>query len=136
MGPVMLVTKEFVFDAAHNLPNYKGKCERLHGHTWKLQVTVKAEVDPSSGMAFDFVDLKAVVKERVIDVLDHAYVNDFIEHPSAENLCLFVWQKCSDLPLWEVKVWETPTSFASLRADLNEASSLRTRVENRQSSRT
>jgi 6-pyruvoyltetrahydropterin/6-carboxytetrahydropterin synthase len=136
MGPVLLVTKEFVFDAAHNLPNYQGKCERLHGHTWKLQVTVKAEVDPAHGMAFDFVELKGIVKERVIDVLDHAYVNDFVEHPSAEHICLFVWQRCSDLPLWEVKVWETPTSFASLRVDLNDPAALLTPVEKPRSART
>ncbi|HHI79798.1 MAG TPA: 6-carboxytetrahydropterin synthase QueD [Planctomycetes bacterium] len=116
--PVLLVTKEFVFDAAHQLPDYDGKCERLHGHTWKLQVTVKSEVNPRSGIAFDFVKLKKIVMERVIDVLDHSFVNDFLEHPSAENICLFVWEKCRDLPLYEVKVWETPTSFATFRPGL------------------
>jgi 6-pyruvoyltetrahydropterin/6-carboxytetrahydropterin synthase len=116
--PVLLVTKEFVFDAAHQLPDYDGKCERLHGHTWKLHVTVRSPVDPRSGIAFDFVMLKKIVMERVIDVLDHSFVNDFLEHPSAENICLFVWEKCRDLPLYEVKVWETPTSFATYRPGL------------------
>ncbi len=115
--PVFLVTKEFVFDAAHQLPDYDGKCERLHGHTWKLHVTVRSKVDPKSGIAFDFVKLKKIVMERVVDVLDHSFVNDFLEHPSAENICLFVWEKCQDLPLYEVKVWETPTSFATFRPE-------------------
>ncbi len=116
--PVLLVTKEFVFDAAHQLPDYDGKCERLHGHTWKLHVTVRSQVNPKSGIAYDFVKLKKIVMERVIDVLDHSFVNDYLEHPSAENLCLFVWEKCKDLPLYEVKVWETPTSFATYRPGL------------------
>ncbi len=120
MKPVLLVTKEFTFDAAHQLPNYDGKCERLHGHTWRLQVTVRAEVDPADGIAFDFVELKRVVGDRVVSELDHAYLNDLLPHPSAENLCLWVWNRCRDLPLHEVRCWETPTSFATLRADLQE----------------
>ena len=112
----VLITKEFVFDAAHQLPNYKGRCERLHGHTWKLWVTVKADINPNDGLAFDFLRLKEVVKERVVDVLDHSYINDFIEHPSAEMMCVWIWRRLHDVPLYEVKVWETPTSHATLRA--------------------
>ncbi len=118
MPPILLVTKEFSFDAAHQLPNYDGKCERLHGHTWRLQVTVRAELDPHDGIAFDFVELKRTIEERVVELLDHAYLNDFLVHPSAENLCLWVWDRCRDLPLFEVRCWETPTSCATLRADL------------------
>ena len=119
MGTAMLITKEFLFDAAHNLPNYHGKCERLHGHTFKVHVTVRAEINPADGIAFDFGRLKSIVNQRVIDLVDHTYLNDILEHPSAENLCVFVWEKLADLPLWEIKVWESPTSFATLRADLN-----------------
>ncbi|PIE22595.1 MAG: 6-carboxytetrahydropterin synthase QueD [Planctomycetota bacterium] len=117
-APVLLVTKEFVFDAAHQLPNYQGKCERLHGHTWKLHVTLKAAVNPKDGIAFDFVELKRAVKSRVIDLLDHSLVNDYIEHPSAENICLWIASKLEDLPLYELKCWETPSSFATWRPDL------------------
>ena len=119
MGVVMLVTKEFEFDAAHNLPNYHGKCERLHGHTFRCRVTVKAEINPADGIAFDFKAIKDVVKTRVIDQLDHTYLNDFLEHPSAENLCVYIWERCRDLPLFEVRVWENAKSFATLRADLH-----------------
>lgn len=110
-GTTMLVTKEFTFDAAHNLPRYHGKCERLHGHTFKLHVTLKAPLDTWSGMAFDFNDLKRRVQDRVISVLDHAYLNEIVPNPSAEYLAFWIWQRLQDLPLHEIKVWETPTSF-------------------------
>lgn len=113
----MKVTKEFVFDAAHYLPNYEGKCERLHGHTWKLHVTVAAPVDARDGLAFDFVKLKNLTMERVVNRLDHQVVNDVVSNPSAELIALWIWHQLRDLPLYEVKVWETPTSFASCMAD-------------------
>ncbi len=113
----MKVTKEFVFDAAHYLPNYEGKCERLHGHTWKLHVTVKAPVDRASGLAFDFVALKRKAMERVVDRLDHQVVNDVVPNPSAENIALWVWHQLRELPLDTVTVWETPTSFATCSAE-------------------
>ncbi|MBI3818638.1 MAG: 6-carboxytetrahydropterin synthase QueD [Planctomycetes bacterium] len=109
----MKVTKEFVFDAAHYLPNYEGKCERLHGHTWKLHVTVNAPVETGSGLAFDFVQLKNLAMERVVNRLDHQVVNDVVSNPSAEMIALWVWHQLRDLPLFEIKVWETPTSFAT-----------------------
>ncbi|MEW6746129.1 MAG: 6-carboxytetrahydropterin synthase QueD [Planctomycetota bacterium] len=116
----MRVTKEFVFDAAHNLPRYKGKCEKLHGHTWRVQVTVEGPVNPADGMTLDFCILRDIVKKETIDVLDHSYLNDHIENPSAENIALWIWNKIQGkLPvrLAEVKVWETPTSFVSCCGD-------------------
>jgi 6-pyruvoyltetrahydropterin/6-carboxytetrahydropterin synthase len=114
-GTTLLVTREFLFDAAHNLPRYQGKCERLHGHTFRLQVTVKAPLDTWSGMAFDFHDLKRVVEARIISVLDHAYVNEVVPNPSAEFIAIWVWNRLQDLPLHEIKVWETPTCHVSYR---------------------
>lgn len=111
----MKVTKEFVFDAAHYLPNYEGKCERLHGHTWKLHVTVQGPVQ-ADGLAFDFVKLKQLTMDRVIAKLDHQVVNDVVENPSAELIALWVWHQLRELPLHEVTVWETPTSFATCTA--------------------
>jgi 6-pyruvoyltetrahydropterin/6-carboxytetrahydropterin synthase len=112
-GTTLLVTREFTFDAAHNLPRYHGKCEFLHGHTFKIQVTVRAPLDPWSGMSFDFHDLKGVVKSRVVDVLDHSYLNELIPNPSAECIALWAWQQLEDLPLHEIKIWETPTSHVT-----------------------
>jgi 6-pyruvoyltetrahydropterin/6-carboxytetrahydropterin synthase len=112
-GTTLLVSKDFTFDAAHNLPRYVGKCERLHGHTFKLRVTVKAPLDTWSGMAFDFTALKRAVDERVVKILDHAYINEIVPNPSAEFIAIWVWRKLADLPVFEVKVWETPTSFVT-----------------------
>ncbi|MHC4778479.1 MAG: 6-carboxytetrahydropterin synthase QueD [Planctomycetota bacterium] len=108
----MKVSKEFTFDAAHNLTEYQGKCEALHGHTYRLRVTLSGEVQ-SSGMLFDFVELKAVVEDKVLQIVDHAYLNDTLPQPTAENLAVWIWDRLEDLPLCEIRVWETPTSFVT-----------------------
>lgn len=113
----MLITKEFTFDSAHFLPNYHGKCEEVHGHTYKMQVTIQAPVDPKTGMVFDFCELKRIVKEKVVDVLDHKLLNDIIPIPSAENIAMWTWEKLKDLPLYEIKIWETATSFVTYRGE-------------------
>ena len=115
-----LVTKEFVFDAAHYLPFYEGKCENLHGHTYKMHVTVQAEKEEkhnSSGMAFDFALLKKVVKQHIVDVWDHQLINDHIENPSAENMAEYAWNilEKQNIPIYEITLWETPTSFVRYR---------------------
>lgn len=112
-GTTLLVTREFSFDAAHNLPRYEGKCERLHGHSYRLRVTVEAPLDSWSGLCFDFHDIKELVTERVVKVLDHQYLNEFLPNPSAEHLAVWAWERLEDLPLHEIQVWETPTSFVT-----------------------
>lgn len=88
----MQVTKEFSFDAAHFVPDYYGKCERMHGHTYKLQVTVEGDVG-KNGMTIDFVILKKMVKEKVLDKLDHQVLNDIIEVATAENVVIWIWNQ-------------------------------------------
>lgn len=111
----MILIKEFEFDAAHNLVKYHGKCERLHGHTYKLVVKLEGIPD-GEGMIFDFVKLKGIVKDRVVDKFDHAYINDFIPQPTAENIAMFVWSELEEVlkrdncRLYEIEVWETKTS--------------------------
>lgn len=112
--PRLSVTKVFTFDSAHQLPNHPGKCRRLHGHTYKLEVTVEAELDVKTGMVLDFYDLSSVVKDKVVSRLDHRYLNDFIENSTAENLCLWIANELAELPLKQVRLWETPTSHATL----------------------
>lgn len=73
------VTKEFDFEMAHALLNYDGLCKNIHGHSYKLKVTVIGEpisdkTSPKLGMVIDFRDLKAIVKTEIIDVFDHAFV--------------------------------------------------------------
>lgn len=111
----MILIKEFEFDAAHNLINYKGKCERLHGHTYKLVVKLKGTRDHED-MVYDFVDLKNLVKENILEEFDHHYINEFIEQPTAENIAEYIWNKLEPLvktknaSLYEIEVWETKTS--------------------------
>ena len=116
----MLVSKDFTFDAAHNLVNYHGKCERLHGHTYRLRVVLEGSPD-SEGMVMDFIELKEIVKEHVLSKLDHAYLNEIIPQPSAENIGLWIWREIAgevlreNCRLYEVSVWETATSCATVR---------------------
>ena len=112
----MRVSKEFVFDAAHDLPHYQGKCQRLHGHTYRLQVTVDAPIDAETGIACDFSFIGQVVKEEVIRVLDHTYLNETVPISTAENVTLWIWKRIAPkLParLVELKLWETPTSWVT-----------------------
>lgn len=109
----MRLSKEFTFDSAHFLKDYHGKCERLHGHTYRLRVTVEGAIQPN-GLVMDFADIKRIVNEKVVDRWDHNNINDFLEHASVENMCVWAWEQLkSDLPqLVEIRIWETANSFA------------------------
>ncbi|HCL78789.1 MAG TPA: 6-carboxytetrahydropterin synthase QueD [Synergistaceae bacterium] len=115
----MLLRKEFTFDAAHNLTEYHGKCERLHGHTYRLAVTVRGVPD-DEGMVLDFCEASAIVKKEVIEKLDHSYLNDILPQPTAENIALWVWRQVDEplrrpnAALFEVTVWETATSSVTI----------------------
>jgi len=69
------------------------------------------------GIAFDFAELEKIVKEKVIKKLDHTYLNDLLPQPSTENIALWIWKRLKELPLYEVKVWESPTSWVTYRGD-------------------
>ena len=118
----MLLTKDFTFDAAHNLVNYHGKCENLHGHTYMLRVVLEGTPD-AEGMIMDFIELKAIVKEHILSRLDHAYINDIIPQPSAENIALWIWGELEELVrrencgLYEIHVWETADSRVIMRRE-------------------
>jgi 6-pyruvoyltetrahydropterin/6-carboxytetrahydropterin synthase len=94
----MFITREFSFDAAHFLSNYYGKCERMHGHTYKLQVTLEGDV-AENGMVMDFVVLKRIVKKQVLDLVDHQLLNDVLDNPSAERLVMWMWERLVNLPM-------------------------------------
>ncbi|AFG36100.1 6-carboxytetrahydropterin synthase QueD [Fervidobacterium pennivorans subsp. shakshaketiis] len=119
---MLCVVKEFTFDAAHNLVQYHGKCEKLHGHTYKLQIVVCGEKD-EEGMVIDFIELKEIVKREVLNYLDHAYINEIIPQPSAENIAEWIWERLEKYltteryKLTEVRLWETPTSWVVYRKD-------------------
>ena len=115
------VTKCFGFEACHHLPRYDGACSRLHGHSYKLQVTVSGSVDEITGMVMDFNVLKAIVKDRVVDRYDHRNLNDFYANPTAENMVVQMFRDLSEtftrlgLTVESVKLWETESSFAECR---------------------
>jgi 6-pyruvoyltetrahydropterin/6-carboxytetrahydropterin synthase len=119
----MLLSKSFTFHAAHRLIDYDGECANLHGHTYRLVVTVEGPV-AKNGLTLDFVDLKRLVEEKVVRRLDHTSLNDLLRQPSAENLAVWIWGELKEaLPasvpvrLKELEVHETPTSFVTYRGD-------------------
>lgn len=125
----VLVSKEFTFDSAHHLHCYEGKCKSLHGHTYKLQVVMRGKVD-ERGITIDFADIKRIAKERIIDRLDHRYLNEVLPpmNTTAENMVVWMYEQLRDalmneglhpaVRLEEVRLWETPTSYAAVTAKL------------------
>lgn len=143
------LTKEFRFEASHALWQYDGLCKNLHGHSYILRVTIKGEPitdhsDPKLGMVMDFGDLKKIVKEEIVDKLDHsvvlndkapsqgfAAVPDMFDRihllpyqPTCENMVVdFAELIKARLPkrveLHAIKLYETATSFAEWFAEDN-----------------
>jgi 6-pyruvoyltetrahydropterin/6-carboxytetrahydropterin synthase len=121
------VTVEQTFAAGHALRHYKGKCENVHGHNYRVQVTAEGDELNSIGLLVDFVELKRVVRQ-IVDRLDHQFINDLepftVINPSAENLAKYFYDEIvSGINLSEeiavrisqVKIWETDTSIAVYR---------------------
>lgn len=117
---MLTVTKHFGFEACHHLPFYEGACHNVHGHSYKLDVTVGGQIikdGPKQGMIIDFKDLKKIVKENVVDKLDHSDLNEFYANPTAElmvtDIAYSIMQKLpKEVYLVSVKLWETEDSYA------------------------
>jgi 6-pyruvoyltetrahydropterin/6-carboxytetrahydropterin synthase len=103
------VCRQFRFEAAHLLPDYPGPCRDLHGHSYRLVVSIEGPIDPASGLVIDFSELKHIVEQEVIVHFDHTNLNDFLHNPTAENLAVWIWDKISiKLPgLVEIELHET-----------------------------
>ena len=107
MTKKLQLSVKFHFAASHFLTQYHGKCEDLHGHNYKLVVTIEGEVQ-KDGMVHDFKEIKKIVKEKIISKLDHKHLNDILDNPSSEYLAIWIWDKLkNDLPLTKVAVSET-----------------------------
>jgi 6-pyruvoyltetrahydropterin/6-carboxytetrahydropterin synthase len=114
------------FAAAHNLRNYHGKCEDLHGHNYKVRVTLAGKELDSTGLLYDFVHLKQAI-QGVIRSLDHKYLNELKPfdalNPSAENIARYIYDETSKqlsassngAGVASVTVWETDTAAATYR---------------------
>jgi 6-pyruvoyltetrahydropterin/6-carboxytetrahydropterin synthase len=150
MASVIRVTKEFPFEMAHALWNYDGPCRNVHGHSYRLFVTLSGvPVDepgnPKNGMVIDFTDLKSIVKKEIVNVFDHAVVvsrrfdKEKMEmftkmfgntvlvdyQPTCENLVSDFAGRInrllpSGIKLHSLKLFETATSFAEWFASDNE----------------
>lgn len=144
------VTKEFNFEIAHALWNYDGPCANIHGHSYRMFVTVIGdsvddENNPKNGMVIDFGDLKNIVNQEIVHPLDHAiilskkafdslncagnqmfkkqYIVDY--QPTCENMLVDFAQKLlkkipAGLKLHNIKLYETATSFAEWYASDND----------------
>ncbi len=105
------VTRSFSFEAAHQLEWHAGACKNLHGHSYRLEVTVAGELD-ANGIVIDFSDLREIVQQAVIDRFDHTYLNDLLANPTAELIAADIWARllAADLPLDRIVLWETENS--------------------------
>jgi 6-pyruvoyl tetrahydropterin synthase/QueD family protein len=139
------ISKLFQFEASHILPLHTGKCSRLHGHSWRMTVTVEGPINPSTGFVVDYGELKRVVEPLVAN-LDHSHLGEGCAwtgawnasgigkewwppfgpafYPSSENLCRKIFQTLQPLikeqlnvRLFEVRIEETCTSAAAWTAD-------------------
>lgn len=116
----MELFKEFGFESAHSLPNVPEghKCARLHGHSFRVRVSVEGPVGEETGWVMDFADLKAAV-QPTIDALDHRLLNDIegLENPTSEVLAMWIWDRIAPglTGLSAVEVRETCTSGCTFR---------------------
>jgi 6-pyruvoyltetrahydropterin/6-carboxytetrahydropterin synthase len=116
------LTIQTSFAAAHNLLQYQGDCENLHGHNWKVDVTVVARDLDKSGLGIDFKILKAETR-RLLETLDHKYLNDLPMFkgvsPSSENIARYLFEELgrilnnANVTVSLVNVWESDFACAS-----------------------
>lgn len=110
----MEIFKVFKFDAAHCLPNVDEghKCSELHGHSFRIEIHIKAPVNPSLGWVIDFADIDQAF-QPLHDQLDHKYLNDVegLANPTSENIAMWIWEHLHlSLPLSKIIVQESPES--------------------------
>lgn len=124
------ITKVYHYCAAHRYYNADwneeknkdvfGKDSNNHGHNYALHVTVKGEIDPGTGWVVDLGEMNVIVKQHVLDVFDHAQIEEDIEwfsdkQPSSENMVKYMWQEISkhltDAELVRIRLVETPTIY-------------------------
>ncbi len=123
-GLSYFASRETSISAAHLLRGYNGECSHLHGHNWRVQVTVKASALDELGMVIDFKMLDKHIK-TIAEQLDHHFINEVSPfdtiNPTSETLAAFIFKELAAridnerLAVFEVKVWETEKSCATVR---------------------
>jgi 6-pyruvoyltetrahydropterin/6-carboxytetrahydropterin synthase len=120
------VAVEQGFASAHALRNYKGRCENVHGHNWKVRVVIEGEKLDQTGMLVDFLDVKSLMGE-IVGRIDHQFLNEIppfdVVNPSAENIAEYFYQQMAGkleatpvpVHIREVKIWETEIQSATYR---------------------
>jgi 6-pyruvoyltetrahydropterin/6-carboxytetrahydropterin synthase len=115
------------FSSAHQLRGYKGKCENLHGHNYKIEIYARGRELNHIGLLVDFVELKDAADD-LVTYLDHKNLNELepfvsAQNPSAENLARFVLERLAEqinddrVKIYKVRCFETPTSVATYQVD-------------------
>lgn len=123
------ITKLFSFEAAHKLTHYEGDCKNLHGHSYKLRITVSGFIN-KDGLVIDFKKLKNIVNEQIIKTFDHKYLNDVLnlEDVTAENMVILIWEKLEkfiesnnqlglEIRVENIRLYETENSYAEVRRE-------------------
>jgi len=114
------LTKDFTFEAAQTLPAaLEGlKCRKMHGHSFKVEISVEGEVDPATGWFYDHARISGAMRPLLQD-LDHSYLNEIpgLENPTIELMAAWFWEKLAPLcpGLAEIVIHETPTARCSYR---------------------
>lgn len=123
-GTVVEVTKQFDFEAGHYVPDHPERCKYVHGHSYKLFVTLSGPIN-KDGMVVDFHELNNIVSE-FIDKLDHSFLNDIYELPTAEIMAADLFQRIETKMVHfkgvhceEVKLYETSKCCATVRRRVN-----------------
>lgn len=109
------VTRTFSFEAAHKLDWHTGACRNLHGHSYRLEISVEGPLT-DDGIVVDFSDLADVVRREIVDRYDHSYLNDLLPNPTAELLAHDIWGRlaAAGSPLVRLRLWETAGSSVEL----------------------
>ncbi len=127
MAGIFEVMIERNFSSAHQLRGYKGKCENLHGHNYKIEIYARGSELNNIGLLVDFVELKAAADE-IVQYLDHRNINELPPfdrelNPSAENLARYILERVAArvgderVEVYKVRCYETPTSVATYQVD-------------------
>ena len=121
MSQEVEIVKKYRFEAAHYLPAVPDghKCRRMHGHSFRFELVLRGEVDPSTGWLIDFGDISKIVKPLIENHLDHYLLNEVegLENPTSEQISIWLWNRIKpNLPLLrEIVVHETCTARCVFR---------------------